>query len=528
MHNIIEDKKEKDISRFIQANQWIIAFFLGSVWIVLCDKPVHLDESNFLAMTQGSFWRPHNILINWEGVKEPAFDVLSNPPGMPWILWPVKDLSVFWMRMWVLPWALCVLWSIRHLGNSWNDWESKAADQNPSKSLGDISMWLLMSSPFFMISMNSLMPEMPLLACTFYGLQSIRRQKWILWGAFIAGFACWFRYSGLTVIPLILLLLWQKKPQYWKWASVVVFIPLLGLIMHDLHAYGKWHFWQMISFQSEQHSLSSLFHKIGAFEAMLVGGFVWPLSREYWSLRKGLMTLILAMVLVFSLVDWDFRYLWSVFFVWMGLILSIHTLRFLWTSKEWVLLCWLLGGIFFLWNLRFAATRYWGPFVFPYILVLARSMDWSRERCFSIFGVISFLLAWDDRNLAIAQHSLAEKTLEHIGDEQLYFAGHWGFQYALEQRKIEPINDDSIIPNNVWFARSEYSWSQEVKNLCWDQQLTFAEHAASWHFLRIHSLQSASNYHSYMISQTPPVWTFAPWGLGWDDWDRIVLRHSCP
>ena len=71
---------------------WIlIVFWLGK-------KPVHLDEANFLAMTRGEFWRPHLIQINWEGVEQSAFDVLSNPPGMVWLLWPVKDLSVLWMH----------------------------------------------------------------------------------------------------------------------------------------------------------------------------------------------------------------------------------------------------------------------------------------------------------------------------------------------------------------------------------------------------------------------------------------------
>ena len=42
-------------------------------WILLIfglgNKPVHLDEANFLAMTEGEFWRPHLIQINWEGVE---------------------------------------------------------------------------------------------------------------------------------------------------------------------------------------------------------------------------------------------------------------------------------------------------------------------------------------------------------------------------------------------------------------------------------------------------------------------------
>ena len=57
----------------------ITFFFLYSLLVVA--KPVHIDEANFLMLTKGEFWSPHNILINWQGQTQPAFDVLSNPPG---------------------------------------------------------------------------------------------------------------------------------------------------------------------------------------------------------------------------------------------------------------------------------------------------------------------------------------------------------------------------------------------------------------------------------------------------------------
>ena len=87
-----------------------------SVWLlcifVLGQKPIHLDEVNFLAMTHGDWWSPHNIQINWEGTTESAFDVLSNPPGMPWLLFPVRESAVWVMRLWMFPWVLLSIWGI--------------------------------------------------------------------------------------------------------------------------------------------------------------------------------------------------------------------------------------------------------------------------------------------------------------------------------------------------------------------------------------------------------------------------------
>ena len=99
-------KETFELSHWVIMVCWILLiFWLGS-------KPVHLDEANFLAMTKGDIWAPHLIQINWEGVNQTAFDVLSNPPGMVWLLWPVKDLSIDLMRLWVLPWSFLAVWGM--------------------------------------------------------------------------------------------------------------------------------------------------------------------------------------------------------------------------------------------------------------------------------------------------------------------------------------------------------------------------------------------------------------------------------
>ena len=69
----------------VEVSHWMMRFWLLLIFW-LGEKPVHLDEANFLAMTRGDFWAPHLIQINWEGQDQTAFDVLSNPPGMVWLL----------------------------------------------------------------------------------------------------------------------------------------------------------------------------------------------------------------------------------------------------------------------------------------------------------------------------------------------------------------------------------------------------------------------------------------------------------
>tara|TARA_B100001093_G_scaffold447150_1_gene451890 strand:- start:25 stop:1572 length:1548 start_codon:yes stop_codon:yes gene_type:complete len=490
-------------------------------WILLIfglgNKPVHLDEANFLAMTQGEFWRPHLIQINWEGVEQSAFDVLSNPPGMVWFLWPVKDLSVIWMRVWVLPWSFLALWGlwkcIEHIGGSQH------------------KIWLMLCSPIFVLSHNSLMPEMPLFACIVMGWQGIfRGQNRTLW-ALILGTSAIFRYSGLTMIPLLTAWVVLNKPSKGWRLIVAVSLPTILLCIHDVWAYGEWHFLHMIAFQQEQQSWTSFVHKLCALSSMLVlgCGVVPRLRRDH----RWAWPLLTACILLTVTLSYGFALDMSLL-AWLSVPLGFFVVaRFVQEAidaKRFWVVCWLMGGLFFLLSLRFAATRYWLPFVGPYWLWMHED-KWLKYWTL-IMAIVSIHLAWDDAQLAKSQHHLARKVVqickEQYGDETGYFAGHWGWQYALEEVGWSSVENDSTIPNNVCFSYSEASWPQEIDNICFEDVVRFEFDYD--HFglpIRVHTAEGQANYHSYMISNRPPLSTMTPFGWGTDDWDQVELRRSC-
>ena len=129
------------------------------------------------------------------------------------------------------------------------------------------------------------------------------------------------------------------------------------------------------------------------------------------------------------------------------------------TKRFWIV-CWLLGGVVFLVSFCFAATRCWLPFIVPYWLLMR--MNKPKKYWLGLMAVVSVHLVWDDAQLARAQHQLAKQTVDYCksqyGDQGGYFAGHWGWQYALEGSGWLPVEDDSIIPNNVCFSVSTVSW----------------------------------------------------------------------
>ena len=512
--NVPDEQGSKEtlaLSHWVMMGCWILIIFS------IGNKPVHLDEANFLAMTQGDFWKPHLIQINWEGVEQSAFDVLSNPPGMVWLLWPVKNLSIGWMRLWILPWSFLAIWGM------WRCTEySSGSKQN---------LWLMLCSPIFVLSHNSLMPEMPLLACILVGWQGILwGQRSFLW-ALLLGCAALFRYSGLTMIPLLMAWVWFRKPtEGWK-LLLAVCLPTILLYVHDMWVYGQWHFWHMLSFQQEQQSWSAIVHKLCALSSMLVlGGGILPNFRRRSGFVWGGLSLC---VLMTGLLSASLTLEMSIL-AWFSVPLGFFCIgSFIYDSvksRQFWLMCWLVGGFAFLLGLRFAATRYWLPFIVPYWLLM--HSDKSKRYWVAIMGVISMHLAWDDAKLAQSQHNLAKQTVAlcqtQYGERTGYFAGHWGWQYVLERHDWLPVEDDEKIPNSVCFSFSKSSWPQEVVNDCFDSTVKLQANYKNIGLpLRVHTIDGLANYHSYMISNRPPISTITPFGWGYDDWDQVELRRSC-
>ncbi len=497
---------------------WWMSLWLLVIFIV-GNKPVHLDEVNFLALTRGQWWSPHDIQINWEGVTESAFDVLSNPPGQAWVLWPVKDQPVLWMRIWMLPWVLASVWGtwrcIQYFqGNVW--W-----------------LWCVICSPIFTISHNSLMPEMPLYTCIVLGWQGILRQRQMTLWAFVLGCSALFRYSGMTMIPLLGMWLLLFRPKKIWWLLLSVSSPTLLLMLHDLAAYDQWHFWHMIAFQQAQHTWDGVLHKLFAFSSMLVlgCGVVPRISITHW--------LSVAAVSVVTVLGVHWLSLQMTWLGWLsvplGLILIGQLVYAMWGDRRIWMFCWLVGGLVFLLSLRFAATRYWLPFVLPVWLYSYRRLnlqDWTMKVYCGGLAVVSLHLVYDDAQFARSQHQLAKQVQDgcqdRYGDKTGYFAGHWGWQYALEKSNWASIDDDKKIPNNVCFSYSIRTWPQETSSKCFKNDSVYTQEYSPMLFpIRVHTIDGRANYHSFMISNSPPIRTVAPFGLGHDPWDTAVLRRSC-
>lgn len=465
-------------------------------------KPVHMDEANFLMLTQGSFLYPHNVLVNWQGTTEPAFDVLSNPAGIAWMLWPVRDLDPMWMRLWMFPCFILFLYGVEQLGVFFSN-----------------SRWffvlLTLFSPIVLLHLGSLTPDIPLVATYIAGISGVCiHRKWT-W-ALLAGTSVLFRYSGLTVIPLILG--WSFLFGFFRHGirlALIASIPFLILTCHDIWAYGQSHFLHMIAFQSSDSS--PWFLKMMSLCAMLGGAVVLPMvSRD----RHTLISCMIALGIGSATLP-HVHHKTDAFWIFSGLFLVLNSVR-IDGGKRLALSLWIVGGVIFLSQLRFAAARYWLPFFFPVLLILIQDKKFRVKMIMlCMTSILSIFLMIDDYRFACAHRDAAQRILEKssVGS----FAGHWGWQHYLQESKWRSVEDDMTLQKGMMFASINTAWPQEIQG-CRTLQEEFS--SQSFWGPRVHTYQGKANIHSSHIAGLGMV--FSPWSFGSDPYVHVQLFRACP
>ncbi len=508
-----------------------LALLLLVLTLPFLGKPVHIDDANFLALARGALadpWRPHGILVNWQGTMQPAFDVLSNPPGIGWLLAPVVGMPVWVQHLWMMPWLVLAALGAWRLGD------------RLSKGKGFAAAVLLCASPSAVLAAQSLMPDLPLLACVLLGLSglaprpgapaAVHRWPWAL----VVGAAALFRYSGLAMVPLVVAwaLLQRDRRAAVSWGLAAA-VPTLGLWVHDLAAYGSVHFVAMMDFQDMDGGLRGSFRKLAAAVAMLGGALVlpvlcWVRPRLAWGGAVGGAALGGLAVWVSALQGGPA--VMTVLACAAGGASLVGALDPRHRHGAFAAL-WMLGGLVFLVKLRFTAARYWLPFMAPAVLVpLATASPRLVRVALVLTPLLALGLASADARLAHAQDALAAKVIAQVPQGDRRVAGHWGWQHHLEAAGWTPLEDDAPVPVGTWIARSDIAWPQEPGPVCTENVATLSL-GPGRPMLRVHSATAAVNIHAFVVSASPaPVETYAPWGIAADPWDTVTVDRvvACP
>jgi hypothetical protein len=205
----------------------------------------------------------------------------------------------------------------------------------------------------------------------------------------------------------------------------------------------------------------------------------------------------------------------------IGFFFILNTVR-IGGRKEVALSIWMLGGFVFLLQLRFAATRYWLPFFFPVLIVILHQTKF-RERLILLgtTSILSIFLMVDDYLFAKAHYDGAQKVFSE--GKKGFFAGHWGWQHYLEDAGWNSVEDDMLLPKDIWFTTINSAWPQEVQGcLILKEEFSFLSFGGP----RVHTYEGRANFHSSHISGLGMV--FSPWSFGSDPYVDVQLFRSCP
>lgn len=466
----------------------LLALFLHLPFV---GQAYHIDDTNFLALARGVLedpWRPHLITINWLGVPERAFEVLSNPPGIAYLLAAGFLLGggEVLHHLLILPFTLLAAWGGFQLGRRFT-------------RDSDVFGYALALSPAVVVSAHTVMPDLPLLACLLAGLglfiagvDEEHRGK-LAGGALLLGGGVWFRYSGLLALPLVWLYLLCQRGAGWKWLLAhVCLVPLLLLVGHDLHAYGQVHLVHMGTFQRGEdgpghlwrQALTQVTYLGGA--AVVPGMFLWPLIVSRSSPIKDRLAAMVGVGLGAGLtLGWAQGYsLLDTFLlamclatglVWLGILFGA-----VWPFRgggrradDLFLVGWALLSLTFNMSLRFVSVRYLLIMIPPLLLLALRQMERGRwpgrelRMCLLGSGVLAMLLSVADARLAGVYRDFARRDLPVVmgkgGSGPLFFTGHWGLQYYLEEQGGVAVSSEGFpLPDGSWLVEPRWPWPQDL------------------------------------------------------------------
>jgi 4-amino-4-deoxy-L-arabinose transferase-like glycosyltransferase len=460
------------------------------VWLVLVtvaclipflNKSFHIDDTLFLRVAQRIQNHPadfYGFSMNWFGTTKPMVENFDNPPLACYYIafaaavfgWSEPALHLSF----ILPAAMVIL-GIFSL--------AKYHCSRPG-----VAALVALSMPVFLISSTTVMCDVLMLAFWIWtivfferGLQCGRPRFFVLSGL-LAGMAVLTKFSGVALVPLLAAYGLHRK-QRQGWWLVALVLPLLFAaacewVTYSLYGKGLFLTAAGVSSKSRGHGGSLLERCIVGIS--FVGGCFLPLLLfipYLWSLKKILkgLCLMVPCLLVFprlgkySLLwnvdgtpDW-FLFAQSILFLIGGMHVLLLAVNDAWTHRSpssLLLLLWTLG-IF-----TFASALNWtinGRSILPMLpaiaILVVRRLDEQiksatvRRQWWVLWPILpaiamSLGLAKADFDLAKIGHVAAADLFAKYQTpaSKVWFEGHWGFQYYMEQRGATALERDFELP----------------------------------------------------------------------------------
>jgi 4-amino-4-deoxy-L-arabinose transferase-like glycosyltransferase len=433
-------------------------------------KPFNIDDPLFVWTAKQIAHHPLNpygFQLVWNVSAEPMSAITKNPPlasyyaalfGV-WTDWSEIALHIAFL----LP-ALVVILATYEL----------AQDMTNRPILAAI---LTLAAPGFLVSTTSVMCDILMLALWLLCLLVWRKgltsenKLYLLLGAILIALCALTKYFGACLIPLLAAdsLLRRKRVLAWAPFLLLPMLVLLGYQLWTKHLYGEGLLWGAAQYAHKAWFLASP-SRLGSFFVGLsfTGGCALPvlamapiIFRKRWIAGAIGVAIIPAALLTWNLLGRFSTnqhqislFLTLVAFIAGGaltIFLSLSDLLTARTADSALLVAWVLG------TLIFAALINWTvnarsvlPLIPASTILITRAIDRLKLAlsprvlpaltCVSL--IISLWLAASDAALAYsARRAAREIARQHTAAQgRLWFTGHWGFQYYMQQLGAAPFD----------------------------------------------------------------------------------------
>ena len=342
---------------------------------------------------------------------------------------------------------------------------------------------IAMFTPAFLVSSTTLMCDVPMLTFWIWALVFWERalasgqSRWRFLGAGVfAGLAVLTKYSAVTLLPLLPILgvLRTRKLGWWLLGLVPPLIMVAGYEWMTARMYGTGLLSAAIGHTQHSRGFPGGWEARGIIGLAFAGGCLLPLlffAPLVWRWRA----LLAGGILIFGgllgtlrlggdpglfipsvsselIRHWDFL-LQMVLLSAGGLNLLLLTAAEVWPRRNLVsvtLALWILGGLFSAIVLNFTINARGFLLIVPAAaILLVRRLEAAavsgKVRLLAPLipaAAITLSLVVADYLLANSARTAAEQIAARYkpADHQLWFEGHWGFQYYLEKLGGQPLD----------------------------------------------------------------------------------------
>jgi len=477
-----------------------IGVLLGAVALMFTPflgRAFHMDDPLFLWAAkhiQTNPANPYDFLVNWYGVEQPMSRVMENPPLASYVLALVGRVTGFAevpVHLAFLVPALLSAFGMYLLGRRF------CRDAVTAVAISAFT-------PVFFVSGLTVMSDVWMLAFWIFAMHlwliGLDRDSNLAFAAaaLLIVLAALTKYFGIALIPLLFVysaIRHGAKRRWLAWAALpVLLLAVFEGVAYQLYGRG-------FLFGAAQYATGTEvgFGRLTPSKLMVTFAFLGGciasvafLAHRLWSRSQLAVATALAVATTIFIAASDqlgsrslpdtvgLRVLFGAQLgIWMAagigvLSLAISDLRRERNAESWLLGLWLIGTLIFAGAVNWTVNgRTILPIVVPAGILVVRRLEhrgavgdalrapWLWPPLIAA-AALSMAVGWADTRLAnVIREGVTQITTENSSVRRIWFEGHWGFQYYMEERGAKPL----YLSRSIVDASSASPWALAAGDL---------------------------------------------------------------